>query len=87
MRFVAVRSKDPQARRFRTRDLLVGQRTRTINALRGHLAEFGVVAAQGPATLIRPAEVPEDPGSGLLEEVREPGRLLVRQIAGLEKTL
>ncbi len=86
MRFVAVRSEDQQARGFRTRDLLVGQRTGTINALRGHLAEFGVVAAQGPATLIRLAEVPEDPGSGLLEEVREPGRLLVRQIAGPEKT-
>ena len=28
---------------FRTRDLLVRQRTQTINALRGHLAEFGVV--------------------------------------------
>ena len=29
---------------FRVRDLLVRQRTQTINALRGHLAEFGVVA-------------------------------------------
>lgn len=27
--------------------LLVGQRTALINALRGHLAEFGVVAPQG----------------------------------------
>jgi len=96
MRFVAVKSEDQQARGmlFRTRDLLVGQRTQTINALRGHLAEFGVVAAQGPAKVIRLAEVLEDPGSGLLEEVRELGRLLVRQIAGfderiaeLEKTL
>ena len=32
---------------FRTRDLLVRQRTQTINALRDHLAEFGVVAPQG----------------------------------------
>ena len=31
----------------RTRELLSGQRTAAINALRGHLAEIGVVAAQG----------------------------------------
>ena len=31
----------------RTRDLLMRQRTQVINALRAHLAEFGIVAAQG----------------------------------------
>ena len=31
----------------KTRDLLVKQRTMAVNALRGHLAEFGVVAAKG----------------------------------------
>lgn len=36
---------------FRARDLLVRQRTQTINALRGHLTEFGVVAAQVPPML------------------------------------
>ena len=48
MRFVAVKSEAQQARAmlFRTRDLLVRQRTQLINALRGHLAEHGVVAAQ-----------------------------------------
>ena len=35
----------------RTRDLLMRQRTQLINALRGHLAEFGIVAAQGDAGL------------------------------------
>ena len=34
---------------FRARDLLVRQRTQIINALRGHLAEFGLVVAKGPA--------------------------------------
>ncbi|MGY3396273.1 transposase [Bradyrhizobium sp. USDA 3311] len=50
MRFVAVKSEEQQAAAivFRARDLLVRQRTQTINALRGHLTEFGVVAAQGP---------------------------------------
>lgn len=49
MRFVAVKSEESQAAAivFRTRDLLVRQRTQTINALRGHLAEFGIVVAQG----------------------------------------
>ena len=31
----------------RTRDLLVRQRTMLVNAIRAHLAEFGIVAAQG----------------------------------------
>ena len=51
MSVVAVKTEEQQAQGmlFRTRDLLVRQRTQTINALRGHLAEFGVVAPQGPA--------------------------------------
>ena len=48
-RFVRVRSVDNQAQlmRHRVREMLVGQRTQLLNALRGHLAEIGVVAAQG----------------------------------------
>jgi transposase len=51
MRFVQVKSEASQAAAvvFRARDLLVRQRTQIINALRGHLAEFGVVVAKGPA--------------------------------------
>ena len=51
MRFVAVKSMDQQAvlMLHKVRDLLVRQRTMLINALRGHLAEFGVVTARGPA--------------------------------------
>jgi transposase len=37
---------------FRTRDLLVRQRTQLINALRGQLSEHGVVAPQGPASVV-----------------------------------
>ena len=53
MRFVAVKTEDQQAGAmvFRTRDLLVRQRTQLINALRGHLAEYGIVAAQGAVHL------------------------------------
>lgn len=51
MRFVAPKSAEQQASAivFRARDLLVRQRTQIINALRGHLAEFGIVVAKGPA--------------------------------------
>jgi transposase len=53
MRFVPIKSADQQAMAMlhRVRDQLVGQRTATINALRGHLAEFGLVAAQRRAGL------------------------------------
>ncbi len=86
MRFVAVKTEEQQARGmlFRTRDLLVRQRTQTINALRGHLAEYGVTAPQGPAHVCRLARAVEDPDSGLLEPVRELGLLLLAQIAELE---
>src|SRR5262249_20647199 len=49
MRFVRVKSVVQQGRlmQHRTRDLLMRQRTQVINALRAHLAEFGIVAAQG----------------------------------------
>jgi len=51
MRFVAVKTADQQAvlMLHKTRDLLVRQRTMLINGLRGHLAEFGIIAAKGPA--------------------------------------
>lgn len=49
MRFVEVKTAEQQGLGmiFRLRDLLIGQRTQTINALRGHLAEFGIVAGKG----------------------------------------
>jgi transposase len=31
----------------KTRELLVKQRTMSVNALRGHLSEFGIIAAKG----------------------------------------
>ena len=51
MRFVAIKSEEQQASAlvFRTRDLLVRQRTQLINAIRGHLTEYGWVAPKGPS--------------------------------------
>ena len=50
MRFVGVRSLANQASlmRHKVREMLVAQRTQLLNGLRGHLAEIGVIAAQGP---------------------------------------
>ncbi len=49
MRFVQVKSAEQQGQLMlhRTRDLLMRQRTQVINALRAHMAELGIVAAQG----------------------------------------
>ena len=50
MRFVAIKSVDQQGvlMLHKVRDLLVRQQTMLINALRGHLAEFGIISARGP---------------------------------------
>src|SRR5215208_342424 len=49
MRFVPVKTADQQAAVLlhRGRERLVRQRTMLVNALRAHLAEFGVIAPQG----------------------------------------
>jgi transposase len=49
MRFVALKTKEQQAALMlhRTRQLLVRQRTMLSNAMRGHLAELGIVPAKG----------------------------------------
>src|SRR5262249_30756410 len=49
MRFVTVKSAEQQGQlmQHRTRDLLMRQQTQVINAVRAHLAELGIVAAQG----------------------------------------
>src|SRR4249920_2458221 len=49
MRFVPVKSADDQAvlMLHKSRELLIKQRTMSVNALRGHLAQFGLVVAKG----------------------------------------
>ena len=50
MRFVPIKTSDDQALAlsYKTRSLLVAQRTAVVNALRAHLTEFGIIARQGP---------------------------------------
>jgi transposase len=49
MRFVPVKTIEQQSALLmhRARDLLIRQRTMLVNALRGHMAEFGLIEAQG----------------------------------------
>jgi transposase len=49
MRFVLAKTEDQQAQALvlKVRTTLVEQRTQLINALRGHAAEFGMIAAKG----------------------------------------
>ena len=54
MRSVVVKTVDQQADGIilKHREMLVSQRTQAINALRGHAAEFGVVAAKGTIKVV-----------------------------------
>jgi transposase len=50
--------------------VLVGQRTQTINAIRGRLSDFGFIAPQGPSHVERLITQIEDPASGVPEAAR-----------------
>jgi transposase len=88
MRFVPVKSEAQQAALMlhRVRDLLVRQRTQLINAIRGHLAEFGIVEAQGPWNVARLLTGLEQDGA-VPELVRELTRLLAAQLAEVERRI
>lgn len=55
MRFVAIKTEEQQSVLFlhRARDLIVRQRTQISNMLRGLLAEFGIVIAQGIGSAVK----------------------------------
>ena len=63
MRFVATKSKEQQAALMlhRSRQLLVRQRTMLSNAIRGQLAEFGIVASTGRLGFNRLLEMVDGP--------------------------
>lgn len=86
MRFVPVKSEEQQANGvvFRVRDLLVRQRTQCINALRGHLSEYGYVFRQGTTHVqILIAHV-EDPDTSLPESARIILKQLIATFTELE---
>ena len=80
---------------FRTRDLLVRQRTQTINAIRGHMTEYGWVAPKGPSWVTMLGElIDDDLGASLPHAAREMFRVMLDmlekldgQIADLDKEI
>lgn len=86
MRFVPVKSEETQgaAMVFRVRELLIRQRTQVINALRGHLTEFGQVVPQGASNASKLIAIIDDPESGLPTEATATLQVLIGNLAQLE---
>lgn len=86
MRFVPVKSEETQgaAMVFRGRELLIRQLTQVINALRGHLAEFGQVVPQGASNASKLVAIVDDPESGLSAEAAATMQVLIETLAQLE---
>lgn len=91
MRFVAVKTEEQQAAGlvFRTRDLVVRQRTQLINAIRGHLAEYGWVAPRGTASMAMLTDLLEDGemASSLPEAARPMFKLMIDLLAELDEQI
>ena len=97
MQFVPVKSTEQQGVMLlhRARELLVRQRTMLINALRGHLAEFGQIAGQGKGNFAKLlASLEGEAGQALPAPALLALRLLAAQIddinakiAALEKQI
>ena len=86
MRFVPVRSIDNQAvlMHHKVREMLVAQRTQLINALRGHLAEIGIINAQGPGNARALAALVAEHHDIIPERVRSALMPFVRQLSVLD---
>ena len=86
MRFVPVKTADQQAAVLlhRGRERLVRQRTGLVNALRGHLAEFGVIAPQGLRNVGKLIAIVRDEGDARLPDLaRQVLQVLAAQIEQL----
>ena len=88
MRFVPIKSADQQAvlMLHKTRELLIKQRTMSVNALRGHLAEFGLIAPKGIGRVSQLLEL-ADAEASLPEEAKETVKLLALHLEGLDRSI
>src|SRR5437773_6951939 len=84
MRFVPIKTAEQEAAQLlhRGREQLVRQRTMLVNALRAHLAEFGMVAAQGLRNVAQLIAIVRDAGDLRLPDVA--GQVLQVLAAQLE---
>jgi transposase len=89
MRFVPPKSAEQQAMLMLlgVRDLLVKQRTMLINALRGHAAEFGVIAAKGAGKAAELLQRAHDAAAGVPALAREMLDMLFGQVEAIEVKL
>jgi len=90
MRFVPVKTAEQQATQLlhRGREQLVRQRTMLVNALRAHLAEFGLVAAQGLRNVGELIAIVRDDGDKRLPAVaRQVLQVLAKQIEQIEAAI
>src|SRR6202162_6020963 len=71
MRFVATKTPEQQSclMLHRTRQLFIRQQTSVINAIRAHLAEFGVVAPVGRNGVVELLDVVADPNDRRISEL------------------
>lgn len=69
---------------FRTRDLLVRQRTQLINALRGHLTEFGYIVRQGVGHVAKLVEIVGDPTTDVPSEARPVLAVIAQSLQALQ---
>jgi transposase len=86
MRFVPIKSAEQQSVLVlhRSRDLLMRQRTMILNAIRAHMAEFGIITAQGPRKVIELiGRLREGMELGVPEFARSALLLLAAQLASL----
>lgn len=86
MRFVGPKSAEAQGAAvvFRARDLLVRQRTQLINALRGHLGEFGFVVRHGAGHVTKLLDLVADPSSDLPAEARPILSVIAESLVSLQ---
>jgi transposase len=90
MRFVAVKTAEQQSvlMDHRTRELLVRQRTMLVNAIRAHMAEFGVVAPVGLPQVKKLLAVIADEGDDRIPPLaRTCLEGLARQMLSLEREI
>ena len=90
MRFVPVKSTAQQAALLahRGRSLLIRQRTSLINAIRAHCAEFGLVAAKGPANITKlVAAIQDEQHPALPPEARTALLILLDQLKSLDAAI
>jgi transposase len=87
MRFVPIKTAEQQAAlvAHSVRDLLVRQRTMLVNALRGHSAEFGIVASRGIQKVEElTAAVADESDERIPTSARNALRTLAAELAALD---